>query len=132
MKIHEQDKNNWTNYCATNDNRNQCSDKNCTMFHICKIKKPIDIQKVLQKEYERHTQEFERHQSNFKLSNSKKQREKRTKHFHKRFQTEQIAKLLGIELKRKLNQVEFLKKICDVHNSDYRAIKERIRELEND
>jgi len=32
------DKLNWTNYCATNNNRNQCSNENCTMFPICLIK----------------------------------------------------------------------------------------------
>jgi len=32
---------NWTGLCATSDNRNQCSNDNCTMFHICRIKIPI-------------------------------------------------------------------------------------------
>ncbi|GBE20501.1 hypothetical protein BMS3Abin17_01242 [archaeon BMS3Abin17] len=30
--------NDWSNYCATNTNRNQC-DENCTLFPICLIKK---------------------------------------------------------------------------------------------
>lgn len=29
---------NWGNYCAIDNNRNQCSEKNCTIFPICKIK----------------------------------------------------------------------------------------------
>ena len=30
----------WSGVCATSDNRNQCSEKNCILFPICKIKKP--------------------------------------------------------------------------------------------
>ncbi len=29
---------NWTCYCATNINRNQCSEESCTMYPICLIK----------------------------------------------------------------------------------------------
>ena len=37
----------WTNYCATTDNRNQCSE-NCTVFPICKIKVPlVDIKEKI-------------------------------------------------------------------------------------
>ena len=30
---------NWSTYCATNNNRNQCSEKTCSIFPICKFKK---------------------------------------------------------------------------------------------
>jgi hypothetical protein len=29
---------NWSTYCATTNNRNQCSKETCTIFPICKIK----------------------------------------------------------------------------------------------
>lgn len=49
------DKHDWTNYCATNNNRNQCLEENCTMFYICKIKNiNVDVKAILQKEYDRH------------------------------------------------------------------------------
>ncbi len=33
-------KKDWSGICATSDNRNQCSDANCVIFPICKIKSP--------------------------------------------------------------------------------------------
>jgi hypothetical protein len=30
---------NWSSYCATTNNRNQCSKETCTIFPICKIRK---------------------------------------------------------------------------------------------
>ncbi len=33
------DKLNWSSYCATTKNRNQCSEKNCILFPMCVIKK---------------------------------------------------------------------------------------------
>ncbi|MFW6130126.1 MAG: hypothetical protein ACOC56_03005 [Atribacterota bacterium] len=32
------EKKDWSNYCATNRNRNQCSEENCTIYPICLIK----------------------------------------------------------------------------------------------
>ena len=34
----EEHKHNWCSICATDDNRNQCSEKNCTIYPICRIK----------------------------------------------------------------------------------------------
>ncbi len=31
-------KKDWSNYCATTNNRNQCSEEGCIIFPICKIK----------------------------------------------------------------------------------------------
>ena len=38
MSKEEEHKHDWSSICATNDNRNQCSEKNCTIYPICKIK----------------------------------------------------------------------------------------------
>ena len=35
----------WTSYCATTTNRNQCSKKNCTAYSICLIKKLKEMKK---------------------------------------------------------------------------------------
>lgn len=35
-------KTNWSNICATSDQRNQCSEKNCILFSGCKIKEPTE------------------------------------------------------------------------------------------
>jgi len=35
---------NWSGVCAVNDNRNQCSEENCILFPICKIKKKTGAQ----------------------------------------------------------------------------------------
>jgi hypothetical protein len=35
------EKNNWSSYCSVSNNRNQCSEKNCIVFDLCKIKKPF-------------------------------------------------------------------------------------------
>ena len=53
------------------------------------------IKKILEREIERHTDEITEHKNKYIKSNSKKQREKMDKHFHKRFQTILIAKKLG-------------------------------------
>ena len=37
---------NWSGYCATNDNRNQCCEENCILFSICKIKKPTQNKRL--------------------------------------------------------------------------------------
>jgi hypothetical protein len=90
------------------------------------------IKSILQKEYDRHNSELKRHWNIFDNTKSNRQKARLIKHFHKRFQTERIAELLNIKLKKqekRLNEFEFLNKICDVHNSDYRAIKERIKEI---
>lgn len=88
------------------------------------------IKDILQKEYDRHTQEIKAHGEQFDMTGSLRQKKKLVKHLNKRFQTGHIAELLNIKLGKPINQLDFLKKICDVHNSDYRAIKERIMELE--
>ncbi len=36
------EKKDWSNYCATTNNRNQCG-KNCILFPICKIKIPQEL-----------------------------------------------------------------------------------------
>jgi len=36
---------NWSGVCAVNDNRNQCSEENCILFPICKIKKKKEAEK---------------------------------------------------------------------------------------
>ena len=36
---------NWSWVCAVSDNRNQCSEENCTVFPICRIKKKKEAKK---------------------------------------------------------------------------------------
>jgi len=36
---------NWSGVCAVSDNRNQCSEENCILFPICKIKKKKEVEK---------------------------------------------------------------------------------------
>jgi len=53
------------------------------------------IKKILEREINRHTDEITEHKNKYIKTNSKKQKEKMDKHFHKRFQTILIAKKLG-------------------------------------
>ena len=39
MKTKEESQmHNWSSYCSVDDNRNQCSEKNCTIYPVCRIK----------------------------------------------------------------------------------------------
>jgi hypothetical protein len=89
------------------------------------------IRSVLQKECNRHIREYEHHRKMYEIRNSNRQKANMLKHIHKRWEVEHIADLLNIKLDKKLNQIDFLKSICNPENSDYRAIKERIKELES-
>ena len=55
------------------------------------------LKDIIKKEIKFHTKEIERHKHLAEIRNSKNQKSKITKHFHKRFQTIKIAKLLGFE-----------------------------------
>ena len=55
------------------------------------------IIRILEKEIDRHTEEIEKHNKLAELRNSKTQKMKSIKHFHKRFQTILIAKKLDME-----------------------------------
>lgn len=39
-ELKKENKTNWSGICALDDNRNQCSEKNCILFPSCKIKIP--------------------------------------------------------------------------------------------
>ena len=47
-KRKENGKFNWSDYCATNVNRNQCKEESCVLWNICKIKDLIPRQKVVE------------------------------------------------------------------------------------
>ena len=89
------------------------------------------IKNILQSEYNRHINEIIRHKIRGR-SGSNRQKRKLTKHLDKLWEVKKIAKLLGIklDLRKELKELDFLKTICNPNNSDYRAIKERIGELE--
>jgi biotin synthase-like enzyme len=55
------------------------------------------VKQILESEINRHTREIEEHKKLFKYTGSKKQKRKMEKHFHKRFQTINIAKQLGFK-----------------------------------
>jgi excinuclease UvrABC helicase subunit UvrB len=56
------------------------------------------IKDILQKEFERHTQEMTQHRKQFEENKSKKQKDKMIKHLHKRFEVGYIAKQLGFKV----------------------------------
>lgn len=58
---------------------------------------PEKLKQILETEIKRHTEEIKKHKELFKLRGSKKEKFKIHKHFHKRFQTKNIAKQLGYE-----------------------------------
>ena len=55
------------------------------------------IKNILEKEIRRHTKEIKEHKRLFEMRNSKEQRRKITKHFHKLFQTKLLANQLGFK-----------------------------------
>jgi hypothetical protein len=61
---------------------------------IMKISKP-ELKQILESEIERHTKGIEEHKELAERTGSRRQREKMEKHFHKRFQTIYLAKLMG-------------------------------------
>ena len=38
IEVSHNKKRNWAGYCVISKNRNQCSEKNCILFHACLIK----------------------------------------------------------------------------------------------
>jgi hypothetical protein len=97
----------------------------------------MDVKKILQEEYDRHKSEFERHNKLFWESKSKKQMDKRTKHFHKKFQTQHIAELFGIILDRDSKEKQFkirqIKQELSIYYENQKdcenKINEKIKEL---
>jgi len=58
----------------------------------------LDVKRILEDEIERHNSEITKHKAmDYIRDGSKRQREKATKHFHKKFQTIKIAKSMGFE-----------------------------------
>ena len=55
------------------------------------------MKQILQREIKYHNKGMEEHSKLFKKTRSKKQKEKVKKHFHKKYQTIKIAKLIGFE-----------------------------------
>ena len=77
--------------------------KNLSVVLVAKVTSGIrmnrdDIKRILMKEIERHTVEIAEHKLAAVLRNSRTQREKANKHFHKKFQTILLAKQLGFEV----------------------------------
>ncbi len=77
--------------------------KNLSVVLVAKVTSGIkmnryDIKRILEKEIERHTGEIAKHKLVAVLRKSKAQRDKATKHFHKKFQTILIAKQMGFEV----------------------------------
>jgi hypothetical protein len=60
------------------------------------ISKP-ELKYILESEIERHNKGIEEHKELANLRDSKRQRVKMQKHFHKKFQTIYLAKLMGFQ-----------------------------------
>lgn len=88
--------------------------------------------KALQKEYDRHTAELTYHRSLIEQNDSKKQHRKFWKHFHKRWEVERIAELLGVKLNKKETKIDY-NKIWKEYQEDAEKIKNfHIANLEKD
>jgi hypothetical protein len=86
---------------------------------------------ALQKEYDRHTAELTYHKSLIEQNDSKKQHRKFWKHFHKRWEVERIAELLGVKLNKE-TKIDY-NKIWKEYEEDTEKIKNfHITNLEKD